>query len=271
MVILHVKRESESSFLYETNLDTLVEDTIKSLVEVYNGRLKVERICLGIENILDSAVEASISEDLENTNLNEEPPPCDQPEKEKRYNKEKASTIFSKVVAEARGIISTTQIKSNVCLSQQHIQEAVTILKGGIDIIFPNGLSLNHPLRKEFENREDLSGTQDEKLILYPEMTKIWFSSKALEEGNKLSKYFGKNEKTKVIVKLQPRGSSTPPREPVLTEEEKKSIMMYEFKRREELKKLEEDEDNSYLDSEWADNLHLKKAFHGVNKINWKP
>ncbi|RXG55679.1 hypothetical protein Avbf_07648 [Armadillidium vulgare] len=42
MVILHVKRESESSFLYETNLDTLVEDTIKSLVEVYNGRLKVE-------------------------------------------------------------------------------------------------------------------------------------------------------------------------------------------------------------------------------------
>ena len=41
MVVLHVKRDSKSAFLFETGLDTTVAQTTADVVAVYNGRLKV--------------------------------------------------------------------------------------------------------------------------------------------------------------------------------------------------------------------------------------
>ncbi len=35
--------------------------------------------------------------------------------------------------------------------------------------------------------------------------------------------------------------------------------------------KLDENEDNSYLDSQWADTNSLKRSFQGLNDIKWKP
>ena len=34
---------------------------------------------------------------------------------------------------------------------------------------------------------------------------------------------------------------------------------------------MEADMDNSYLDSQWADSSQLKKSFHGLNDVSWKP
>ena len=41
MVLLHVKRDSKSAFLFETRLDSIVADTTADIVAIYNGRLKV--------------------------------------------------------------------------------------------------------------------------------------------------------------------------------------------------------------------------------------
>lgn len=35
--------------------------------------------------------------------------------------------------------------------------------------------------------------------------------------------------------------------------------------------KLEENDDDSFLDSEWADSHALKRHFHGVKDIKWRP
>ena len=35
--------------------------------------------------------------------------------------------------------------------------------------------------------------------------------------------------------------------------------------------KLQENEDNSYMDSEWADRHALKRSFQGLNDIKWRP
>lgn len=37
------------------------------------------------------------------------------------------------------------------------------------------------------------------------------------------------------------------------------------------LQKLEQDDDDEYLDSAWADGSSLKRHFQGLNNISWRP
>lgn len=64
----------------------------------------------------------------------------------------------------------------------------------------------------------------------------LWWAGKELQGEKKLLDYIGKNEKTKVVVKLQKKGSGPPSREPVVTEDEKKKMMLQSYRRQEELK-----------------------------------
>lgn len=47
MVQLHVKRGDESQFLYSTTVDAPLETVIQQVTAIYNGRLKVDRLCSG--------------------------------------------------------------------------------------------------------------------------------------------------------------------------------------------------------------------------------
>lgn len=60
--------------------------------------------------------------------------------------------------------------------------------------------------------------------------------------------YLGKNDKTKVVVKLSTVGAGPPVREPGMSEDERKHLMLMEHRRREEVKRLLEDNDDNYLD-----------------------
>lgn len=66
--------------------------------------------------------------------------------------------------------------------------------------------------------------------------TTIWFSGKEIIRGKQLKEYIGKNEKTKIILKLQKTGQGAPQREPVMSEEERKAMMLHAYRRQEELK-----------------------------------
>ncbi len=48
MVQLHLKKGDESQFLVETTVQVLIDDLMKEIVPIYNGRLKVERLCAGM-------------------------------------------------------------------------------------------------------------------------------------------------------------------------------------------------------------------------------
>ena len=56
-----------------------------------------------------------------------------------------------------------------------------------------------------------------------------------------------------------------------MNEEERKHLMLMEHRRREEVKRLMEDNDDQYLDQDWADTRQLAQSLQGVNNINWKP
>lgn len=51
MVIVHVKHNDQSQFLHETTLDTPVDDLVQEVTAIYNGRLKVDRICSEMEEL----------------------------------------------------------------------------------------------------------------------------------------------------------------------------------------------------------------------------
>ena len=51
MVILHVKRGDENQFLYETNINKSIDEVVKDIVAIFNGRLKVTRICYELEEL----------------------------------------------------------------------------------------------------------------------------------------------------------------------------------------------------------------------------
>ena len=47
MVKLHIKKGDESQFQYETTVEMPIDDLLKDVSAIYNGRLKVQRICAG--------------------------------------------------------------------------------------------------------------------------------------------------------------------------------------------------------------------------------
>ncbi|XP_054718588.1 cilia- and flagella-associated protein 298-like [Uloborus diversus] len=288
MVKLHVKKGDESLFLFETVTSCNVKELLTDLVKIYNGRLKIERLCFEIDEMskygvsLPTDMQGLTSTQISDLKLNDlwaekHLSPSDYilrlDPMGKRNGKaplEKYADVLTKTTAECKARISKKLIDSNICLSYADIQECLDILRGAVTITYPMGLPTYEVIWMELEGKEDLSGTQASKEILEVKNTDLWCCNKQLEANKILSDYIGKNEKSKLIVKLQKKGLGAPAREPALTEQQRKDLMLAEHRRREELKKLEMDDDDSHLDSQWADNDQLKKCFHGLSKIKFK-
>ena len=64
----------------------------------------------------------------------------------------------------------------------------------------------------EFEDREDLSGQQASKLVIPEFSLALWWANKELHDEKLLSDYCGKNDRTKLAVKIQKTGMSAPAR-----------------------------------------------------------
>lgn len=180
----------------------------------------------------------------------------------------KMAEVLSRTVAEARSAISTESIAGDTCLTLMKITDVLDMLHGAVTIVYPMGLPPHDPISKELKNECEL---QPEQNVIDVNAAHLWWAGKQLQFGRKLESYIGKNEKTKIIVKLQKSDMGAPSREPVVKEEEQKHLMLLAYKRQEELKHLEEDDDDRYLDSKWADKKNLRTSLHGIQNIKWKP
>lgn len=289
MVKLHVKRADESQFLFETTCQTELAELIPSLIRIYNGRLKIERLFYEMEELskhgvfLPPNMQGLTDEQITELRLRDEwEDKCvpsggylDNKDSIGRRNgrapNEKMAEVLNRTRKEAKATVSKEQVQQNVCLTMENIKDALDQMRGAVMIVYPMGLPPHDPIRLEFENSEDLSGTQASLQVLEEDSAALWWAGKDMQRGKKLQDYIGKNEKTKLIVKLQKKGQGAPAREPVVSEEEKKHMMAYAYRKQEELKKLEEDSDNSFMDSAWADPNQLKRQFQGVKDLKWRP
>jgi len=103
-----------------------------------------------------------------------------------------------------------------------------------------------------------------------PKETVIWACRKEWIKGKYLKEYVP-NDKTKVVVKLSKVGSGQPVAEPQIDKETHSKMMAYYYKKQEEQKQLEKDEDDSYMNSAWANPNNLKNTLVNGNKgVNFK-
>lgn len=289
MVKLHIKKGDESQFLYETTVEQPIDELVKDVCAIHNGRLKVQRICAEMEELAEHGItlppnmQGLTEEQVEELKLKDEWADKCVPQGGVRDNKdpigrrngqaptEKMAEMMKKTTKEAKDMISKKKAEANVCVTQATVKESLDILRGAVMIVYPMNLPPHENVRLELENQEDLTGTQASTEVLEEDNTSIWFSGKEMLRGKQLKDFIGKNEKTKIVAKIQKRGLGAPGREPVVTEDEQKKMMAYYYKKQEEFKKLEAESEDAYLDSQWADSNQLKRQFHGMNNIKWGP
>lgn len=72
--------------------------------------------------------------------------------------------------------------------------------------------------------------------VMEEETAQLWWAGKQLERGKLLRDFIGRNEKTKIIAKLQKKGQGAPGREPVFSAQEQRTMMALAHKKQEELK-----------------------------------
>ena len=106
--------------------------------------------------------------------------------------------------------------------------------------------------------------------VLDVDTTSLWCFSKELQFEKLLSEYVGKNDKSKVVAKLQKKGAGAPVREPVVSEDEQKAMIAFYHKKEQEAQRMEMEDEDAYQNSTWANPKALKNAFSGVGDISWK-
>lgn len=129
------------------------------------------------------------------------------------------------------------------------------------------GLPAYDTIQMTIEGNEGLEGTAAGQQLLDENTAELWVASRMFDRKQTVGDRLGKNEKTKVVGKLQNPGAGPPGREPGVSEEEKKAMMAYYFKKQEEMKKLAESNEDDYLHSSWADSKQLQRSLRGQSDV----
>ncbi|CAH8821044.1 unnamed protein product [Trichobilharzia szidati] len=289
MVKVVVKKGDQAFFIVDRPSDTPVSDLINDICEIYNGILKIHRICGEVEELskhgvtLPPNMQGLTDEQISDLKLEDEwgkkcTPSGGYVECKDEIGRrsgiaptEKMSEILKRTVDESKQLISRDLVRKNISIEKAVVRESLMMLSGAVTIVYPMGLPPYDPIKLELDNEEDLSGTQAAQDVIMVEDATLWFSGKELQRDKLLSDYVGSNDKTKAIIKLSKRGSGAPAREPVVNEEQQRIMMAYYYKKQEEWKKLDEDDEDAYLNSSWAEPNQLKRQFHGLTNIKWGP
>ncbi|XP_034655993.1 cilia- and flagella-associated protein 298 [Drosophila subobscura] len=254
MVVLQVKRGDETLFLYETSVSEKSDLVIRDLVAIHNGQLKVQRICMEIEELaehgtmLPSEMIGLNDDQIEELKLKDIWADKCIPSGGFTFNKdpllrrngqqpnEAMGKVLANTITEAKAMIDKKLAKSSKTLSLKVVQEAINLLRGAVTIVYPMQLPPHDTIRMEFTNTEDLSGTQASKEVIEPSKAQLWFAGRQIFMGKLLKDYLGNNDKTKVVVKLNQLGEGPPGREAVISEQMRRQMMADSFRRQEELK-----------------------------------
>lgn len=268
MVVIHVKYGQEDEFLFETTCDESNDSLIRNLVAINNKRAQIAFLCGALRELAkfgpakptdEQGIDSIAGRVVESSNYAADPSGM----RTGNGVGEQMSKVFEDVCLEAEMYASRNQAKQRRALTVEGLDDKLANMRGAVTMGFPMGLPKYDPVFLALEG--DLSGTQAESAELDISTAQLWCAGKEFHRDQLVSDRLGKNEKTKVIAKLQRPDSGPPAREPVVDEEERKAMMAHYFKRQEELKKLAEADDDEYLNSSWADPKALKNSLQGFS------
>ncbi|KAJ3022415.1 hypothetical protein HKX48_006232 [Thoreauomyces humboldtii] len=291
MVLITLKKGEEPLFLFEAPAQTPLTELVPQLAKLQNYRLRLKRLIEGTDDLVEYGPskpedQQGYDEDQLEALSKDKPVPAKKeivrdgmtitinPDPTGRRigeaPSEQISEVIRKTLNDAKACLSADLIKSGKPLEASIIDEALDHIRGAITIAWPMGLPEWEPVKDILDDKEDLSGTQASKEVIEPETASIWWAGKELQRDKKLADYVGKNEKTKIIAKIQKKGQGPPLREAPVNEQTQKDMMAFYYRKQEENKKLVENDDDDYVNSAWANSKGLKSAFSGVGDVSWK-
>jgi len=163
--------------------------------------------------------------------------------------------------------VDKSQVQARVALEESVVRDKIANMRGAVIMAYPMGLPDFDTVKLVLDSVDGLDGTGVAPQILDVESTSLWVAGKEFVKGQNVSDRLGKNEKTKVIAKLQKTGGGPPAREPAVSEEERKAMMAHYFKKQEEMKKMADSSEDDYLNSSWADTGNMKRNLQGLGNV----
>ncbi|TPX53932.1 hypothetical protein PhCBS80983_g06108 [Powellomyces hirtus] len=291
MVLITLKKAEESLFLFEAPATTPLSELVPQLANLQNSRLRLKRLIDGVEDLIEygpskpeneqgydedqlealskdkaTVVKKEVMRDGVSILLNPDPTG----RRTGEAPNEQMADVLRKTLTNAKACLSSDLVKSGKCLDAALIDEALSNIRGAVAIVWPMGLPEWEPVRDILENTEDLTGTAASKEVFDPMTASIWWAGKELQRDKKVMDYVGKNDKTKIIAKIQKKGQGAPLREAPLNEQTQKDMMAFYYRKQEEHKKLVENDEDDYINSSWANTKGLKSAFTGIGDVSWK-
>ena len=175
MVLLHVKRDQRSLFLFETQLKAEVGSTLETLVEINNGRLKVKRLGEEMRALAEHGtatppeMRGLLEEQVRELGIRDEEGERCEPsggsefrrdELQKRCGRaprEEMRQVLLKAAGEVEKMVSEENVKADKTVDRAVVKEALDIARGAVAIVYPMGLPTFDPVRMELENAEELA------------------------------------------------------------------------------------------------------------------
>mmetsp|Transcript_49985 Transcript_49985/g.87282 ORF Transcript_49985/g.87282 Transcript_49985/m.87282 type:complete len:286 (-) Transcript_49985:137-994(-) len=279
MVVIQIKTSDQDSFLYETTCDTTNDALVRDITRVWNMRLRLEQLTGALREMakygpMKHPNKAGLDEISETYN-------GETVEKGAYYQPDptgartgngvgpQLSETIERVVLDTESALSQVNTTRKIATSLAMLQEKLDTIRGVTIMAYPMGLPDWDTVRLTIEGNEGLEGTGAGMHMLDEDTAELWVASRIFDRsaGQTVADRLGRNEKTKVVGKLQRPGGGPPGREPGVSEDEKKAMMAFYFKKQEEAKRMAESSEDDYLHSSWADPKALQRSMRGQSNV----
>mmetsp|Transcript_64885 Transcript_64885/g.174170 ORF Transcript_64885/g.174170 Transcript_64885/m.174170 type:complete len:198 (+) Transcript_64885:448-1041(+) len=183
----------------------------------------------------------------------------------------KLAEVLLKQVNDARELTNSKQhVARGIKITPKYFKDCLDCLRGAVTIAFPEGLPEYDEVRQLLLGDWECDGRTME--MFEAGEAELWWAGKQMEQGQEraLRDYVGRNDKTKVIAKLQRRGGGAPAGEPPVDEQTQRDMMAFWHKKQEEAKRLAEEDEDAHLGAAWADPRQLRSHLQGTGGVRWR-
>jgi hypothetical protein len=270
MVVLHINNSEENQFLVECSTEESNDAVVRRVIKIWNMRQQILRLCTYCKGLIEygpakKPKEVGIDHIEEQAGKSIERGPFYQedPTGHRTGNRvdPKLSALIIQTCEDAMQAISKLQVKMKVALQPETLQEKIRNIGGAMTISYPMGLPEWDPARLALTDQDGAEGAPGQ-MIMDLETSTLWFAGKQFERDGQIRDRI-RHEKTKVKAKLQKSGNTAPAREPGISEDERKAMMAHYYKKQEEMKRIQTNDEDEYLHSAWANSNSLKYQLHG--------
>ena len=285
MVLLEVKGiDAFEQFLYECSSQDSLDLITRDVISIHNLRWTLHVLCDEMKELIKYGPQRTdelkglsdkiIKQTIPELKMEEQEYDFDLDPTARRIGapikNQNVILRLNELILKIENYLSVERVKlrynGGLC-SLSELNEYLNELRGGLLMAYPQQLPQYDILQQILMNdiSLDKANINYSKHIYDISTAQLWFTSRKLFRCDKLNKYIGNNEKTKIVVKITKQNGNMPFREAPIDEKTRKQMMAYWYKKQEQDKQLKEDDDTQYLKSEWANTSSLKQSLNGLN------